>query len=69
MAGGVWLGLDAAFGFEEDLRGVTAHDGEEGILGGFDESRFETELVAVEGDGLRDVSDDEGWGDVADFCT
>jgi len=69
MAGGVWHGRDAAFGFEKDLCGVAAYDGEEGVLGRVLKARFEAELVAVEGDGLRDVADDEGWGDMAEFGT
>ena len=69
MARWVWLGRNASFGFDEDLRAVTAHDGEEGILGRVLEARLEAELVAVDGYGLRYGADDEGWGDMAEFGT
>jgi hypothetical protein len=46
-------------GFDEDLGSVAADDGEEGISIWIPESRFKAELVAVEGDGLLDVADDE----------
>ena len=69
MARWVWHGRDAAFGFDEYLRAVAAYDGEKRVLIGRLESDFEAKFVAVEGDGLRDVGDDEGWGDVPDLWT
>ena len=65
----VWLRRDTAFRFNEDLRSVAADDGEERVPIGRLESCLETKLVAIKGDGLRDVADDEGWGDVPDFGT
>ena len=56
-------GRDVSFGFDEDLRSVAADDGEKWVLLRLQESCLKTELVAVEGDGLFDVADDEGWGD------
>jgi hypothetical protein len=41
------------------LRSVAAEDGEKGISIRLLESRLKTKLVAVEGDGLIDVADDE----------
>jgi len=65
----VWLRRDAAFRFNEDLRSVAADDGEEGVLIRRLISCLETKLVAIEGDGLGDVADDEGWRNVPDFGT
>src|ERR1700682_2754228 len=51
----VFVGLDA------ELRSVAADDGEKRIPIRLLESRLKTKLVAVEGDGLIDVADDEEW--------
>jgi len=48
-------------GFDEQLRSVAADDGEKRIPIRLLESRLKTKLVAVEGDGLIDVADDEEW--------
>src|ERR1700676_5274360 len=48
-------------GFDEQLRSVAADDREKRIPIRLLESRLETKLVAVEGDGLLDVADDEEW--------
>src|SRR5580692_8116265 len=44
-----------SLGFDEDLRSVAADNGEERILIRRQESRLETKLVAVEGDGWFDI--------------
>ena len=46
-------------GFDEELRSVAADDGEKGIPIRLLESRLKAKLIAVEGDGLIDVADDE----------
>jgi len=48
-------------GFDQDLRSVAANDGEEWIPIRLLESCVETEFIAVEGDGLIDIADDEEW--------
>ena len=49
-------------GFEEELRSVAADNGEKRIPIRLLESRLKTKLIAVEGDSLIDVADDEEWG-------
>jgi hypothetical protein len=53
-AGHVFVGFEA-------LRPVAADDGSERIPIGLLETRLKIKLVAVEADGLIDVSDDEEW--------
>jgi hypothetical protein len=60
MTTGVRHGRHVFFGLDEDLRSVAADDGEKGILIRLLESGLKAKLVAVEGDGLIDVADDEG---------
>jgi len=45
--------------FDEELRSVAADDGEKRIPIRLLESRLKTKLIAVKGDGLIDVADDE----------
>ena len=49
-------------GLDEDLRSVAADDGEKRIPIRLLESRLKTKLIAVKGDGLIDVADDEESG-------
>ncbi len=46
-------------GLDEDLRSVAADDGEERVWIRLPEPGLKAKLVAVEGDGLIDVADDE----------
>jgi hypothetical protein len=43
------------------LHSVAANNGEKRISIRLLESRLKTKLIAVEGDGLIDVADDEEW--------
>jgi len=47
--------------FDEELRSVAADDGEKRIPIRLLESGLKAKLIAVEGDGLIDVADDEEW--------
>jgi hypothetical protein len=46
-------------GFDEELRSVASDDGEKRIPIRLPESRLKAKLIAVVGDGLIDVADDE----------
>jgi len=46
-------------GFDEDLRSIAADDGEKRVSIRLLESRLEAKLVAVKGDSLIDVADNE----------
>ena len=48
-------------GFDEDLRSVTADDGEKRVSIGLLESRLEAKFAPVKSDGLIYVADDEEW--------
>jgi len=61
MAFGVRQGQYVFARFDEELRSVAADNGENRIPVRLLESRLETKLIAVEGDGLVDVADDEEW--------
>jgi hypothetical protein len=47
-------------GLDEELRSVTADDGEKRAPIRLLESRLKAKLVAIKSDGLIDVADDEG---------
>lgn len=51
----------AFVGFDEELRSLAADAGDKRIPIRLLESRLKTKLIAVEGDGLIDVADDEEW--------
>src|SRR6185437_14390189 len=59
MTPGVRQRLHVLIGFDEELRSAAAEDGEKWISIRLLESRLKPKLVAVEGDGLIDVADDE----------
>jgi len=63
--GGITLGVRqrrcALIGLDEELRSITADDGEKRAPIRLLESRLKAKLVAVKGDGLIDVADDEEW--------
>jgi hypothetical protein len=46
-------------GFDEELRSIASDDDEKRIPLRLPESRLKTKFVAVEGDGLIDIADDE----------
>ena len=57
----VWEWRYILVGFDENLRSLATNNGEERSLIRRTESRLKTKLVAVEGNGLIDVADDEAW--------
>ena len=63
--GGITLGVRqrrrAFIGLDEELRSVTANDGEKRTPIRLLESRLKAKLVAVKCDGLIDVANDEEW--------
>ena len=48
-------------GLDQDLRSVAADNGEKRSQIRLTESHLKTKLIAVEGDGLIDVANDEKW--------
>ncbi|HMH12195.1 MAG TPA: hypothetical protein VK578_03735 [Edaphobacter sp.] len=63
--GGMTLGVrqrqNVFVGFDEELHSVTADDGEKRISVWLLKSRLKTKLIAVEGDSLINIADDEEW--------